>query len=330
MIVFIAICYSALYVLIFNKWALLKKSTANISAFSGVGVVLIASIVFCWYTYSPISADARVFRYIVPIVPNVKGQLVDVQVKGMQPLKKGDLLYRIDPAPFEFTVRQLQAQLEQQQAQLRLAQINVKRAEELVAKQAASQIDLDKWTAERDAAIATIDATQAQLDNAHWQLAETQVNAPADGYAVNVQLRPGSFVTTVPAGSSLAFVSTENTELVASFSQSAIRRIELGNEIEVVFNSIPGQVYGGVVTTLSKAGAQSQLGASSQLPSFTGAPVTDRWVVRISLDDVALASQLPQGAGGTIAVYTNAGKPVHIISRVALRMSAWLAYLTSP
>lgn len=330
MIAFIALCYAALYVLLFNKFNLLKKTTANISVFSGVGITVIAAIVFCWYTYSPISADARVFRYIVPIVPNVKGQLTEVPVEAMQVMNKGDLLYRIDPTPYQFKVQQLQAQLEQQQAQLHLAQMNVDRAEELLTKQAASQVDLDKWTAERDAATASIAATQAQLDNANWQLAETQVYAPSDGYAVNVQLRSGSYVTTVPAGSSLAFVSTDSTELIASFSQSAIRRIELGNEVEVVFSSIPGQVYGGKITKLAKAGSQSQFSASGQLPSLTGAPITDRWAVRVQLDDAAFAAQLPQGAGGTMAVYTNAGKPVHIISRVALRMNAWLAYLTAP
>lgn len=330
MIAFIIICYSGLYLLIFNKLGLLKKTTANISAFSGVGVVLIAAIVFSWYTYSPISADARVFRYVVPIVPNVKGQLVEVPVEAMQTVKKGDLLYRIDPTPYQFTVRQLQAQLAQQQAQLRLAQINVDRAEKLVAQNAASQVDLDKWTAERDAATAAIAATQAQLDNANWQLEETEVDAPADGYAVNVQLRPGSYVTTVAAGSSLAFVSTEETKLIASFSQSAIRRIEVGDEVEVAFNTIPGQVYRGEISNLGKAGGQSQFTATHQLPSLTGTPVTDRWAVLVKLDDAQLAEQLPQGAGGTMAVYTNAGKPVHVISRVALRMSAWLAYLTSP
>jgi multidrug resistance efflux pump len=330
MIAFISICYAGLYVLIFNKLGLLKKTTANVSTFSAVGVAMLAAIVFSWYTYSPMSSDARVFRYVIPIVPNVKGQLIEVPVESMQTIKKGDLLYRIDPTPFEFNVLQLQAQLEQQSAQLRLAQINVDRAEELVAKNFASQIDLDKWTAERDAATAAIAATQAQLDNANWQLAETEVNAPSDGYAVNVQIRPGSFVTTVIAGSSLAFISNESTEIVASFSQSSIRRIEVGNEVEVLFSTIPGQVYRGEVTKLGKAGGQSQFSANSRLPSLTGAPVTDRWAVRVKLDDPQLAIQLPQGAGGTMAVYTNGGKPVHIISRVALRMNAWLSYLTSP
>jgi hypothetical protein len=58
--------------------------------------------------------------------------------------------------------------------------------------------------------------------------------------------------------------------------------------------------------------------------------VTDRWGVAIELDDQEVARSLPQGTGGTVAIYTQSGKPVHVISKVAMRMNAWLAYLTSP
>ena len=59
MIAFITICYASLYILIFNKLGLLKKTVANICAFAGVGVVIIGAIVFMWYTFSPLSVDAR-------------------------------------------------------------------------------------------------------------------------------------------------------------------------------------------------------------------------------------------------------------------------------
>ncbi len=76
MIAFLSIIYAGLYVIIFNKLGLLKKTVGNIAAFAGVGVVMIAAIVFVWYTYSPMSGDARMFRYIIPIVPNVRGEVV--------------------------------------------------------------------------------------------------------------------------------------------------------------------------------------------------------------------------------------------------------------
>ena len=67
---------------------------------------------------------------------------------------------------------------------------------------------------------------------------------------------------------------------------------------------------------------------SGELPIFTGTPSTGRFAVRIVLDDDDVF--IPQGAGGTVAVYTQRGKPFHIITKVLMRMQAWLAYLTSP
>lgn len=330
MIAFILICYGVLYFFLFEKLSLLKKSASNISVFVGAGVVIIATIVFAWYTYSPISADARMMRYVVPIVPNVKGRVVEVSVEAMTPIKEGQPIFRIDPTPYEFSVARLSAQVEQFRAQFKLAEANVERARKLVKTQAASQVDLEIWLAERDVAAAAIDSSLAQLADANWQLQETTVRAPHDGYVANLQLRPGHYVTTIPLASPLAFVSSETSDIVASFSQSAIRRIAPGDSVEVVFSTRPGQVYGGKIKRLVKVSGAAQLTATSSLPSLSGAPVADRWAARVTLDDAGVAAEIPQGAGGTLAVYTNTGKPLHIISKVALRMNAWLAYLTSP
>lgn len=330
MIAFIIICYSLLYIVIFKKLRLLKKTAGNISAFAGVGVVLIGSIVFMWYTFSPMSSDARMFRYIIPIVPNVKGHVETVPIEPLQNLRKGDTLFRIDPEPYEIAVRQLQAQVRRYEAEHQLAEINVARAEKLLTMQAAAQVDLDIWKANRDVAQAGIDTASAQLEDARWRLQETNVTAPFDGYVVNLQLRPGSMVTSVPMASPISFVSNETNTVLASFSQSAIRRIASGDMADLVFTNLPGQTFSGKVVRIVPFGSSAQLSASSQLPTLTGAPANDRWGVLVALDDVEFARKLPQGAGGTVAIYTEAGKAFHVISKVAIRMNAWLAYLTSP
>ena len=330
MIVILILFYSSFYFLFFERMQWLKKTTRNISIFSGVGVVLIASVVFSWYTFSPISADARVVRYVIPIVPNVKGQVLEVHVQPMTPVKKGSKLFQIDPSTYQFNVRKLEAQVEQFKAQKKLAEINVNRANLLVKTNAIAQADADTWQANKDIAIANINATQAALDSAIWQLDETIVRAPHDGFVPNLQLRPGSYVTSVPFASSMAFVSDESSDIVASFSQSAIRLVKVGDEVEIVFNTIPGKVFSGQIERVIKVSSQAQLTASSTLPTMTGAPVNDRWGIRVTLDDDQQARELPQGAAGTLAVYTSKGKAVHIISKVTLRIKAWLTYLTSP
>lgn len=331
MIAFIALCYASLYLLIFNKLGLLKKTAGNIVAFAGCGVVMVGAVVFAWYTYSPMSQDARLFRVIVPIVPNVSGRVIEVPIDGGEEvLSAGDVLFRIDPVPFEYAVQQLEAQVERFEAEWRLAKINVDRARMLVATQAAAQVDLDIWTANMDMAMAQINSTKAQLDDAKWKLEETVVLAPSDGYVVNLQLRPGNYVTSIPLASSIAFVSTEENPVLASFSQSAVRKIATGNAVEVTFYRDPGQVFSGRIERVVGMSGESQLSASSTLPSFSGAPISDRWPVVVMLDDEQASRAMSQGAGGTVVVYTDSGQPFHIISRVAIRMMAWLNYLTSP
>ncbi|MCK5885923.1 MAG: hypothetical protein KAG70_05430, partial [Alcanivorax sp.] len=147
----------------------------------------------------------------------------------------------------------------------------------------------------------------------------------------NLQLRPGSYVTTIPIASSVSFISDDENLVLASFSQSAIRYIQVGDAVEMVFRAIPGRVFAGKVKRLARASGSSQLSASGQLPTFTGQPENSRWGVLIEYDNDEEATLMPQSAGASIiAVYTEKGKPVHIISKVVMRINAWMGYLTSP
>ena len=330
MIAFLSLCYGSFYILFFNKLKWFEKSARNISIFVGIGVCFIGAIVFAWWTFAPTAKDARMYQYIIPIVPNVSGPVIDVPVEALQPLQKGDVLYQIDPDPFQYQVDQLTASIDQAKAQKKLAQIQVDRTKGLVRASAGAQSELDSWTAELAAAEASIASLTAQLGNAQWQLDATTVRAPWDGFVVNLQLREGGRVSSMPVAAAMSFVSNELREVVASFSQSASRYISVGDPVEVVFAMRPGQVFSGEVRYLIRISGQTQLTPSGQLPTLTGQPETGRWVVRVLLDDAEGVDEIPQSAAGQLAVYTNRGQPFHVISKVVMRMQAWLGYLTSP
>ena len=94
---------------------------------------------------------------------------------------------------------------------------------------------------------------------------------------------------------------------------------------------MPGKVYPGKIMRIARGSGSAQMMASGQLPEFTGQPENSRWPVAIEFDDPDAADDLPQSAGASIiAVYTQKGKPVHVISKVVMRMNAWMGYLTSP
>ncbi len=253
MIAFISLCYAAFYVLFFDKLKIFRKTARNISLFVGVGVVLIGTIIFMWLTYAPTSKDGRTFQYVVQIVPNVAGPVTEVPPERLQPLRKGDVLFRIDPVPYQAAVDTFEASIDQAKAQKRLAEIQVERAEGLVARSAGAQQELDTWNARRDEATALIKNFNAQLNNAMWNLEQTDVKAPYDGYIVNLQVRPGVRVTTIPIAAPMTFVSDEMYLVAASLSQSASRRIKEGDVAELVFPKFPGQVFTGRVTAVIQA-----------------------------------------------------------------------------
>ena len=290
---------------------------------------MIASIVFAWRTFAPISGDARVVRYILPVVSHVKGRIIELPATSLQHMKRGDVLFKIDPRQYQYQVDQLVGTMKQQQAALDLDRINLERVQELVEKNAASQIQLDTEKAKVRAAEAAIETTTGALNYAKWQLEETVVRAPSDGFPATVLLQVGSMVTKTVGRSPIPYVSTEVAEIVASFSQSSIRRIKVGDPIEIVFKTRPGQVYSGKVAKIGQATGDAQMGATSALLTWTGAPVTARWPVLVHLDDEDTLASLAQGAAGTLTVYTDAGKPFQAISKIALRMKAWTGFLTA-
>jgi multidrug resistance efflux pump len=331
MIALMTMIYGSFYLLFFKKLKLFQESVRNIAIFVGIGVAMIGTIVYAWWTFAPTTIDGRVFSYVIPIVPNVKGQVVDVPADPLVAMKKGDVLYKIDPTPYQFAVDILTASIDQARAKRELAEIEVKRTTGLVRATAGAQAELDRWKAELVSATASIVGLQAQLGNALWQLDETAVRAPHDGYVVNLQLRPGHYVTTMPGAAAMAFVSNETHEVVASFSQSAIRRIAIGDSVDMVFAVNPGEVYTGKISHIVRASGAAQLIASGVIPTAMGAPAASRWAVRVAFDDPVAAAELPQSAAASnMAVYTQYGKAVHVISKVVMRMSAWMGYLTSP
>lgn len=329
MIAFLILIYASFYFLVFGK-GLVKTNARNISIFVGVGVVLVGIIIFMWLTYAPTTKDGRTFQYVVQIVPNVAGPVTEVTADALVPLKKGDILFKIDQTQYQAAVDQIESSIKRTEAQKLLAEIQVERSEGLVKRSAGSQQELDNWVAKRDEAVAGIASLEAQLNDARWKLEQTIVRAPSDGFVINRQIRPGTRVTTLPGMAPMTFVSSEGTQIICSMSQSASRYVQPEDTVEIVFAGRPGQVFAGKVVAIAKATGEAQLAPSGLIPSFTGQPIQGRRGIRIFLDDETIIKEMGQGAQSFVAIYTQKGKPFHVITKVVVRMQAWLGFLTNP
>lgn len=258
------------------------------------------------------SGPLVVGRHSVAITPDVAGEVVDVPVQPNAPLKQGDVLFRIDPVPFESQVKALEAQLKL--STQRLGQMT-----ELAEKAAGRQFDVEQRQAE-------VDQLNAQIEGAKWNLEKTTVRAPADGYVTNLALRKGARVASLPLAPAMAFIDTSDTIVVAEIPQIYARYITPGQSAEVTFKFLPGQVFTGKVEAVLQAVStgQTQVSGLAVTPKqVASAP----FVVRIALDDPSLAASLPAGSTGDAAIFTDHAKATHVIRRVMLRMIAIVNYV---
>src|SRR5437870_3222055 len=158
----------------------------------------------------------------VGIKSQINGQLVEVRFKEGQDVQRGDLLFVIDPRPFEAALRQTEAALNQRQAEVRQAQATVERdtaqlanarvqerryrelvAKELIAREQYDQLNTNmaamEATVEADKAAvenarAALQAAQANVDNARLQLGYTTIRAPIDGRTGNLLVQNGNIL----------------------------------------------------------------------------------------------------------------------------------------
>lgn len=130
----------------------------------------------------------------VEIRARVEGYLDSVSFREGDFVKAGDLLYQIDPKPFEAVVAQARAQVATAQAKLGQAETEVSRLKPLAEQQAVSRRDYDNAVSTRDAAAAQLDAARSTLESAQLNLGYTTIKAPISGLADLSRVKPGNLV----------------------------------------------------------------------------------------------------------------------------------------
>jgi multidrug resistance efflux pump len=415
--------------LIFIKFKWLPWNTVTQVTVVIIPIVALTALILALNVFAPSSADVRVLKYVVNVVPQVRGRVVEVPVEPNRLVKKGDVLFRIDPTPYQYQVRALEAQLANAQgtareldeqlagavgktaeargaimqagaaleqatagisqaaarsreveAQLDLARKRVVQNRELASTGAGDRFALEKAETDAKALESQLDAARsaeaqaraaanqarateaqaraaevqamanerqikqrlgakvgdefaqvanvrAQLENARWELEQTTVRAPADGYAINVQLRPGSMTAAFPVTPALTFVE-ETHQVIALFAQNELHQVAPGNEAEFAITTHPGRIIKAKVDSIVWAQGQGQSPMASALPQTGAYPIVPgRFPVKLVVEARDADLFLPAGATGHGAIYTEHAEAIHILRKVILRIGAKLDYL---
>ncbi len=180
-LIYVSICYAVfkIFRIPVNQWSL---ATATLG-----GIIGIAFILLVMNYNHPFTKNARIYFAVTPVLPAVKGRVIEVPVQPNTTLKQGDVLFRIDPAPYQYVVdqkkamlaeaeqnvKQLKASLDQataaadrSNAQFELAQQNYDRQAELFSKNIIAKATLDTFTRNLETAKQSLTGAKAEEERA--------------------------------------------------------------------------------------------------------------------------------------------------------------------
>ncbi len=205
----------------------MKISRAHLVTFAMVALAVVASIVLYWrYSTRPWTRDAQVRANVVGIAPRVAGPIIQIPIHDNQAVKKGDLLFEIDPATFQAAVDSAAAKLKQAQAAEIETQQELARQTSLYETKTNDLRDVQNAQDNYAEAVANTAAAQADLETARLNLGYTKVFAPVDGYLTNVNTSPGTYVN--EGEQLLALVDSSSFWIAAYFKETQLRHIREG------------------------------------------------------------------------------------------------------
>lgn len=270
-------------------------------------LVLIACVVvwniWVYYEVAPRTRDGRIRADVVTVAADVAGRVVDVAVHDDQTVRKGDVLFRIDPARYRIAVQQAEGALEDAKATMEQAKRDAARYDKLGVNIASVQQHEQAATAAAKAA-AGYEEAKAALALAQLNLARTTVKAPVNGIVTDLSLQSGDYVA---AGSpAVAMVDSDSFYAVGYFEETKLSGIKVGDPVKVTLMGERQPLYGHV-TGIAAAITDPSRTTNAQLlpdvnPSFTWVRLAQRIPVRIALDHPPQSLRLVAGRTASVEV----------------------------
>jgi membrane fusion protein, multidrug efflux system len=209
------------------------------------GAVIITLYVWAIIERHPRTDDATARANVVGIAPRVSGQTIKLNVQDNQAVKKGDVLFEIDPEDYRLILEKAKAELATVDRQLAQAEDTLHRLEPLLPRGFETAENVDKartavttLQAQREGAIASINLEQLHLSYC-------KVIAPFDGRVINLNISAGAHVTAgVPV---FSLLDTSKWYVMANFREAEVRHMAPGSEAIVYLSSAPNQRFRGKV-----------------------------------------------------------------------------------
>lgn len=292
---------------------------------------------------TPYSKELVVERVVIKLAPEFGGLVSEVHAKPNVPIKKGEPIFSMDAKPWQDKLDKARAELasaaqEQKsvEAELAEAERKLEDAVRLVPKKmmAAQELDIRQDRVEGlKAQVSGIKSTQdslaAEVSDASYNLEHAMVVAPADGYLVDLVLRPGAFIRLKQPVAT--FVSTEEVFLIASVDQRSVQWIRPGDPAHFALSMYPGRIFQANVDSVAWATGRAQVQASGVLPSEQSLGPSRTFFVKLLPRGDFSETPLEFGASGLAAIFTSkAIDLVKVLRMIEIQSESLLNYVFNP
>ncbi|QDK20344.1 HlyD family secretion protein [Leclercia adecarboxylata] len=281
----------------------------TIKYFSSLLVLVLALIAGWWlwnyYMQSPWTRDGKVRAEQVSVTPQVSGTITRLLVKDNQFVHAGEVLFSVDETPYHIAVLNAEAQLAKSQSDLAKANNEANRRRHL-SRNYISAEDLDTANINVKAMQASVAVAEATLKQAQWQLTQTVVKAPVDGWVTNLSTRPGDYATT--GQPVFALVDSHSFYVVGYFEETKLRHIREGAPAQIVLYS-GSRTLQGHVSSIGRAIYDQSVETDSGLvpdvkPNIPWVRLAQRIPVRIAFDQLPRDLTLVSGTTCTVSIGT--------------------------
>jgi multidrug resistance efflux pump len=258
-----------------------------------------------WEAYmgTPWTRDGTVRVYIVKMVPQVVGQIVELPVADNQFVHRGDLLMVIDPTDYAIAVRQGEAAVQRAKADWDNKQAESDRRQKLTDL-AATEEEKQTYASSALGAQAAHQQALANLDQARVNLARTKIYSPVNGYVTNLLAQLGDYASV--GQRTISVVDTDSFWVDGYFEETSLWQIHDGDPATIRlmgYSEVVRGHVGGIARGINIPNAQpDQAGLASVNPIFTWVRLAQRVPVRIHIDQIPEGVRLVAGMTATVQV----------------------------
>ena len=269
-------------------------------------ILILASFVgwrlWVYYLEAPWTRDGKIRADFISVAPDVSGLVSQIFVHENDQVKKGDILFRIDPERFRIAILQARARVLGTMAVMDEAGRNARRYHQLMLNGDATREVARNMEARYEKSRADYQEAMAQLSLSILDQKRSEVRARVNGKIANMTLEPGDYVHR--GDGVLSLVDTDSLHVDGYFEETKLSRIHIGDPVEIRMMGARRSIWGhvsGIAGGIRDRERHERPGSPPDVnPTFSWVRLAQRIPVRVHLDKVPPGLRLVSGRTVTV------------------------------